>query len=62
MEVILLITLFTLLSGLGGAQAFVYAGRAWKDDEFQWLGAFKSAVGFHFGGVGWLMFRSATVS
>lgn len=63
METILLITFFTLLSGLGDAQGFVYAGRVWKDGEFQWLAAVKSAAGFQFGVIMyWLALRQLTAS
>jgi hypothetical protein len=49
MESILLIALFTLLSGLGDAQGFVHAARVWNDDVFDWVEALKSAAGFQFG-------------
>jgi len=49
MESILLIAVFTLLSGLGDAQGFVHAGRVWDGDGFNWIEALKSAAGFQFG-------------
>jgi len=49
METILCIILFTLLSGVGDAQGFMYAGKVWNDGQFQWVAAFKSAAGFQFG-------------
>ena len=49
METILLIAVFTLLSGLGDAQGFVHAGRVWDGGHFNWIEALKSAAGFQFG-------------
>lgn len=49
METILLIAVFTLLSGIGDAQGFLHASRVWNDGSFQWVAALKSAAGFQFG-------------
>ena len=49
METILWIALFTLLSGAGDAQGFLYASKVWNGGDFQWVAAAKSAVGFQFG-------------
>ena len=49
MESILLIALFTLLSGLGDAQGFVHAGKVWSGGSFDGIEALKSAAGFQFG-------------
>lgn len=49
MESVLLIVLFTLLSGLGDACGFVYAGKVWEGDVFNGVNALKSAAGFQFG-------------
>ena len=63
METILLIAVFTLLSGLGDALGFVNAGRVWKGGEFQWLAALKSAAGFQFGVLMyWFALRHLTAS
>lgn len=58
METILLIALFTLLSGDGDAQGFVHANGVWRDGAFHWTAALKSAVGFQFGALMyWLALR-----
>ena len=49
METLLLVAVFTLLSGIGDAQGFLHASRVWNSGEFQWVAAFKSAAGFQFG-------------
>ena len=49
MDGIVLIVLFTLLSGLGDAQGFVHAGKVWNQGHFDWIEALKSAAGFQFG-------------
>jgi hypothetical protein len=49
MESLLLILFFTLLSGLGDAIGFVYAGKVWHDEEFSLVNALRSALGFQFG-------------
>jgi hypothetical protein len=49
MGTLVCIVLFTLLSGVGDAQGFLYAGKVWNDGQFQWLEALKSAAGFQFG-------------
>jgi hypothetical protein len=49
MTTVLLITLFTLLSGIGDALGFLYAGRVWTEQQFLWGNALKSALGFQFG-------------
>lgn len=46
---LLLILLFTLLSGLGDAIGFVYAGKVWQGDHFHLMNALKSVLGFQFG-------------
>lgn len=61
MQSILLIALFTLLSGIGDAQGFLHAGRVWQDSTFQWIEALKSAAGFQFGvAMYWLALRHLT--
>jgi len=63
METIALIGLFTLLSGLGDAQGFLFAGKVWKNGEFQWFAALRSAMGFQFGVVMyWFALRYLTRS
>jgi hypothetical protein len=58
METILLIALFTLLSGYGDAHGFVHANGVWRDGAFQWTAALKSAAGFQFGAfMYWLALR-----
>jgi len=49
MEAVFYIALFTLLSGLGDALGFVYAGKVWQGDTFHAMNALKSAAGFQFG-------------
>jgi hypothetical protein len=49
MEAMFLIGLFTLLSGLGDAIGFVYAGKVWREGAFDVAAALKSAGGFQFG-------------
>jgi len=49
MDSLILILLFTLLSGLGDAVGFVYAGKVWQDEHFQVMNAVKSVLGFQFG-------------
>jgi hypothetical protein len=46
---LILIGVFTLLSGLGDAEGFIHAGRIWQNDNFVSLEALKSAAGFLFG-------------
>ena len=48
-EAIFLIVLFTLLSGVGDAQGFLYAGRVWDGGPVSMARALKSAAGFQFG-------------
>ena len=43
------IVLFTLLSGLGDAFGFVFAGKVWQQGDFSLANALKSAAGFQFG-------------
>ena len=43
------IVLFTLLSGVGDAQGFVWAGKVWNGGSFHWPSALKSAAGFQLG-------------
>jgi hypothetical protein len=49
MGAVFFIALFTLLSGLGDAAGFVYAGKVWEGGRFNVLNALKSAAGFQFG-------------
>ncbi len=49
MEAVFFIVLFTLLSGLGDACGFVYAGKVWEGGQFNGMNALKSAAGFQFG-------------
>jgi len=49
MTSILLIALWTLLSGLGDALGFIHAGKVWHDGRIDWSHALKSAAGFQFG-------------
>jgi hypothetical protein len=49
MDSLLLILLFTLLSGLGDAIGFVYASKVWQDGHFHFMNALKSVLGFQFG-------------
>ena len=44
-----LIILFTLLSGLGDALGFIYAGRIWPVGQFHAVEALKSAAAFQIG-------------
>lgn len=61
MQTILLIAMFTLLSGIGDAQGFLHAGRVWQGNTFQWAEALKSAAGFQFGvAMYWLALRPLT--
>ena len=46
---ILLIIVFTLLSGIGDAAGFVYASRVWSEGRFLWPEAVKCIIGFQFG-------------
>ncbi len=46
---ILLITVFTVLSGFGDAAGFIYASKVWQDGRFVWIEALKCIVGFQFG-------------
>jgi hypothetical protein len=46
---VLLIIVFTVLSGYGDAQGFIHAGKVWQDGQFVWPEAVKSALGFQFG-------------
>ena len=46
-----LIALFTLLSGIGDALGFVYAGKVWQNGHFILMNAFKSALAFQLGAV-----------
>jgi hypothetical protein len=49
MRVVLLIVLFTLLSGLGDALGFIYAGRVWQGGQFNAANALKSTAAFQAG-------------
>jgi hypothetical protein len=58
MKALLLIAVFTLLSGLGDALGFIYAGRVWQGDRFHGIEALKSAVAFQAGvAMYWLALR-----
>lgn len=46
---IILIIIFTLVSGFGDAQGFIHAGKIWQEGRFVWSEAIKSALGFQFG-------------
>lgn len=61
MASIALITICTLLSGLGDAQGFIHASRVWQDGRFVWNEALLSAAGFQFGVVMyWLALHGLT--
>jgi len=49
MNSLLVIAVFTLLSGIGDALGFIFASRVWRNGEFAWLEALKSACSFQFG-------------
>ena len=58
MTSVLLIALFTLLSGVGDAYGFIHAGKVWQGTAFDWSHALRSAAGFQFGVVMyWLALR-----
>jgi hypothetical protein len=46
---LLLVLVFTLLSGLGDAVGFIYASKVWQQDHFHMMNALKSVLGFQFG-------------
>ena len=46
---VLLIVVFTLLSGIGDAAGFVCASRIWSEGRFTWVEALKCLAGFQFG-------------
>lgn len=49
MNTLILIGLFTLLSGVGDAYGFLHAGNVWRGGGFVFAEAVKSAVGFQCG-------------
>ena len=54
----LLILLFTMLSGIGDALGFIYAGRVWQGGQFHGIEALKSACAFQVGvAMYWLALR-----
>lgn len=58
MTSILLIALFTVLSGIGDAQGFIHAGKVWHGGHIDWSHALKSAASFQFGVIMyWLALR-----
>lgn len=58
MGTVLLIALFTLLSGIGDALGFIYAGRVWEGGRFHGIEALKSAASFQVGvAMYWLALR-----
>ena len=58
MKPLLLIIVFTLLSGLGDALGFIYAGRVWQEGRFHGIEALKSAAAFQAGvAMYWLALR-----
>jgi NhaP-type Na+/H+ or K+/H+ antiporter len=57
-RIALLILVFTVISGLGDAQAFVGASRMWNGGEVVWRELIRSAIGFAIGAVGfWFAVR-----
>jgi len=46
---LLMIAVFTLLSGIGDAAGFIFASRVWSDGRFVWPEAIKCVAGFQFG-------------
>lgn len=44
-----LILLFTIISGIGDSQGFVWASRVWQGDKFIWPNALRSGMGFAVG-------------
>jgi len=49
MKSIAWVIVLTLLCGLGDALGFIHAGRVWQEGHFAWNQALKSALGFQFG-------------
>ena len=49
MNSVVLIAVFTLLSGLGDAEGFIHASKVWHEDRFIWREALKCIVAFQFG-------------
>ena len=61
MNTVMLIALFTMLSGLGDAFGFLHAGRVWQAERFDSAAAFRSAGGFMFGvAMYWLALKQLT--
>ena len=52
---VLLIVVLTLLCGAGDALGFIHASKAWHDGQFVWMEGFKSALGFQFGVIMYLL-------
>ena len=52
---VLLIVVLTLLCGAGDALGFVHASKTWQDGHFVWMEGFKSALGFQFGVIMYLL-------
>jgi hypothetical protein len=46
---VILIGIFTVLSGLGDAEGFIHASKVWQDGRFVWIEAVKCIAGFQFG-------------
>jgi peptidoglycan/LPS O-acetylase OafA/YrhL len=49
MKSIAWVIVLMLLCGLGDALGFIYAGKIWQEGHFTWTHALKSALGFQFG-------------
>jgi hypothetical protein len=46
---LILVGVFTVLSGLGDAEGFIHASKVWQDGRFVWIEAVKCIAGFQFG-------------
>ncbi|HJS28592.1 MAG TPA: hypothetical protein VJ768_03155 [Anaerolineales bacterium] len=46
---VILVIIFTLLSGFYDAQGFIHASKVWQDGRFVWAKAFRSMLGFILG-------------
>jgi hypothetical protein len=46
---LILIIVFTVLSGLGDAAGFIYASKVWHEGRFVWIESLKCIAGFQFG-------------
>jgi len=49
MNSVVLIAVFTVLSGLGDAEGFIHASKVWQEGRFVWREALKCIAGFQFG-------------